>query len=262
MQPILLPSGKIIDQTTLQKHEETEALWGRRLTDPFTGIPFSEARKPVIASSLKLRIDKFLLENSNADEIKKLPRVLGRVASSSTDDKKILEIPKYLLKENIVHKSINDIKTKPHFSVTNTQESKQFCHKLPVVVMSHKKSNQTSINLAKRRKTTNSYVPLHEENENAAKDDNCTVVANSNIDSSVKFDINVVAPNLKRFDSMLRMNDISSKLNSCACCPDGVFYQLPCKHVLCRKILTSIQDNQCTLCNMTYNNSEVKRVYE
>lgn len=50
-QPIILPSGKIIDQSTLEKHNENEALWGRLSSDPFTGIPFSEFRRPVIAAA-------------------------------------------------------------------------------------------------------------------------------------------------------------------------------------------------------------------
>ncbi|EFN83981.1 RING finger protein 37 [Harpegnathos saltator] len=94
-QPITLPSGKVIDQVTLEKYEQNEAVWGRPLSDPFTGIPFNEHRKPIIATILKLRIDKFLLENSNLVEIKNMPRVLGRDSSSAIiKDRRIIEIPK------------------------------------------------------------------------------------------------------------------------------------------------------------------------
>lgn len=77
-QPIVLPSGKVIDQSTLDKHEQNEAIWGRPSSDPFTGIPLSEMRRALAATALKAQIDKFLLENSENEEVKKLPRVLGR----------------------------------------------------------------------------------------------------------------------------------------------------------------------------------------
>ncbi|XP_034178954.1 RING finger protein 37 [Osmia lignaria lignaria] len=256
-QPILLPSGKIIDQTTLQKHEETEAIWGRRLTDPFTGMPFSEDRKPVIANALKARIDKFLLENSNVEEIKRLPRVLGRTSSSDTTDKKVLEIPKYLLKENVLNNSLSDNKSKLHSRIMNTQESKKFCHKLPVIVMSNKRNSSISSKSVKKLKTVNFNVSSCEEIE-SKKINNCTAESDSNIDAEVK----KVVPHLKRFDSISEIHGESSKSNSCSCCPNGIFYQLPCKHVLCRKALLSIQDYHCTACGMSYNNSDIQRIYE
>ena len=260
-QPILLPSGKIVDQSTLQKHEETEALWGRRLTDPFTGIPFSEDRKPVIASALKMRIDKFLLENSNSEEIKKLPRVLGRATPSTVTEAKISEIPKYLLKENISNGS-NDVKPKLHYSTTNAQQNKKFCHKLPAAVMSHKQTASTVVKPTKRRKTIDSSVQIHENSETPARNDNCTEVVDLNINNTTNVDVSAILANLKRFDSVAEKNDAVTKINSCACCTDGVFYQLPCKHVLCRKVLISIQNNQCTSCSMSYKNGEVKRLHE
>lgn len=239
-QPILLPSGKIIDQTTLQKHEETEALWGRRLTDPFTGIPFSEDRKPVIATALKMRIDKFLLENSNAEEIKRLPRVLGRAVSSNAPETKTAEIPKYLLGENVFNKCSNDPKPKLHCSSTDTQENKKFCHKLPVVVMSHKRTAITLPKPQKKRKT----IESPEVKSNAANSASC------DIDSMAS-----------HFGNRSEKNDASSKFN-CTCCTNRIFYDLPCKHVLCRKLLLSIQDNRCTLCGAAYKNNEIKRIFE
>lgn len=255
-QPILLPSGKIIDQSTLLKHEENEAIWGRRLTDPFTGLPFSENRKPVIASALKIRIDKFLLENSNVEEIKKLPRVLGRAISSDITDKKVAEVPQYLLKRNII-KSSNNIKPKLHCSVTQTKNNK-LCHKLPVVI-SQKRTLSTSINkLVKKKITANSYVPVSIDTENETKND-CTDTNDLTFNNEIHFDINISVPNLKRFNNIPK-ND--SKLTNCSCCPNGIFYQLPCKHVLCRKILTSIGNNKCTSCGIPYKNNEIQRIYD
>uniref|UniRef100_A0A6J0VIZ8 RING finger protein 37 n=1 Tax=Pogona vitticeps TaxID=103695 RepID=A0A6J0VIZ8_9SAUR len=62
--PVLLPSGKVIDQETLEKCNRSEASWGRVPSDPFTGVAFSQHSQPVPHPSLKARIDHFLLQHS------------------------------------------------------------------------------------------------------------------------------------------------------------------------------------------------------
>lgn len=53
--PYTLPSGKTIDQSTLDKHIENENQFGRKPCDPFTGIKFSDTMKPVLNMPLKSR---------------------------------------------------------------------------------------------------------------------------------------------------------------------------------------------------------------
>uniref|UniRef100_A0A8D2LXT0 U-box domain containing 5 n=1 Tax=Varanus komodoensis TaxID=61221 RepID=A0A8D2LXT0_VARKO len=62
--PMLLPSGKVIDQGTLEKCNRSEASWGRVPSDPFTGVAFSQHAQPLPHPSLKARIDHFLLQHS------------------------------------------------------------------------------------------------------------------------------------------------------------------------------------------------------
>ncbi|PAA77527.1 hypothetical protein BOX15_Mlig034571g3, partial [Macrostomum lignano] len=50
--PVLLPCGKSIDQATLARCQQTG--------DPFTGLAFTQDRRPVFNSALKLRLDDFL----------------------------------------------------------------------------------------------------------------------------------------------------------------------------------------------------------
>ncbi|XP_067656724.1 RING finger protein 37-like [Haliotis asinina] len=76
--PMLLPCGKSLDQSTLDKYIDTEASWGRQPNDPFTGVPFSADSKPIPNNSLKSRIDAFVLQNSNNEKLKCVPRTLGR----------------------------------------------------------------------------------------------------------------------------------------------------------------------------------------
>jgi hypothetical protein len=75
--PMTLPSGKSVDQSTLEKHYKTEETWGRLPSDPFTGLIFTEKRKPILNAALKSQIDEFLLKNGNKPEYKNVPRTVG-----------------------------------------------------------------------------------------------------------------------------------------------------------------------------------------
>ena len=66
--PLLLPSGNNIDQTTYDKFVTNEQVYGRLPSDPFTGIVFHESTKPIPNTSLKLRIDEYLLKNKIEEE--------------------------------------------------------------------------------------------------------------------------------------------------------------------------------------------------
>jgi len=71
----VLPSGKVVDQSTIDKHAEEEAKWGRQPSDPFTGLEYNAQRKAILNLALKARIEKFLMEHS--EHFKAVPRSLG-----------------------------------------------------------------------------------------------------------------------------------------------------------------------------------------
>lgn len=75
--PMILPSGKIIDKSSLDRHGRMEETWGRSPSDPFTGVPFNVERKPILNAALKVQIDRFLLANANHCETKEMPRTVG-----------------------------------------------------------------------------------------------------------------------------------------------------------------------------------------
>lgn len=56
--PFLLPSGKNIDKTCLNKMLETQSDCSPPC-DPFTRLPFTDQSKPVLNCELKSRIDEF-----------------------------------------------------------------------------------------------------------------------------------------------------------------------------------------------------------
>lgn len=74
--PYTLPSGKTVDQITLEKHIESEKSFGRKPGDPFTGIKFTDTLKPILNVGLKSRIDMFLMRNSDHPDTFNLKRSL------------------------------------------------------------------------------------------------------------------------------------------------------------------------------------------
>lgn len=74
--PYTLPSGKTVDQNTLEKHIESEKSFGRKPGDPFTGIKFTDTLKPILNVGLKSRIDMFLMRNSHYPDTFNLKRTL------------------------------------------------------------------------------------------------------------------------------------------------------------------------------------------
>ena len=57
--PMLLPSGHLVDKSTLERTRESDLLYGRPPSDPFTGVPFSEHHKPKFCPQLKVGIDQY-----------------------------------------------------------------------------------------------------------------------------------------------------------------------------------------------------------
>lgn len=65
--PMLLPSGYLVDRSTVARCANLDASLGRTERDPFTGVPFTNTYRPVSAPvSLKSRLDHFLFELETA----------------------------------------------------------------------------------------------------------------------------------------------------------------------------------------------------
>lgn len=85
--PFILPSGNIIDESTMEKHNKHEEIYGRLPSDPFTGLTYTIDSFPKFNESLKARLDEFKLKNSHELDVKESGRTLGKkkepVASTS-----------------------------------------------------------------------------------------------------------------------------------------------------------------------------------
>lgn len=80
--PMTLPSGKTVDQSTLEKFNKIEATWGREPSDPFTGMTFTDNRRPIFNPALKSGADKLLNKHPNALEFSNVPRTIGTVSGN------------------------------------------------------------------------------------------------------------------------------------------------------------------------------------
>lgn len=76
--PYILPSGAIVDETTLEKHKRTEESYGRLPSDPFTGVYYTSDSQPKFDTSLKMRLDEFKLKHSHEIDVKNSGRTVGR----------------------------------------------------------------------------------------------------------------------------------------------------------------------------------------
>lgn len=76
--PYILPSGAVVDETTLEKHKKNEESYGRLPSDPFTGVYFTSDSQPKFDASLKMRLDEFKLRHSNEIDVKNSGRTIGR----------------------------------------------------------------------------------------------------------------------------------------------------------------------------------------
>ena len=74
--PMLLPSGFLIDRSTLEKCVAEDQRWSRPARDPFTLIPFDQTSEPVVAEQLKIRIDRFLSDRQHDPNYRRYGRVL------------------------------------------------------------------------------------------------------------------------------------------------------------------------------------------
>ena len=83
--PVRLPSANVIDERTLERFVNQEAAWGRPPSDPFTGQAFSTSHRPVYDTSLKARIDSFLLKESHRACLKNVARTTGPIQTRSVD---------------------------------------------------------------------------------------------------------------------------------------------------------------------------------
>ena len=272
IQPIILPGGAIIDQSTLEKHAQTEATWGRGLSDPFTGIPINETRKPIVASALKARIDKFLVQHKNSPEIKSMPRLSGYKQTPSFLRNRSVDLSRLVPETSIVNRTTN-LESKKSYSgklvdQTLVQSNKlpehsghmilqpeSKVHRLPIIPTRPKRAiNKTNFRNPNPKKIAGSTIVKAVDNIDKEKFGD---LVKNNLDASVE----TLLSNFQQFD---KKEDDRTNTRVCikdCSCVSKIFYKLPCDHVLCREVLMSIKNSSCVICGVHYTTRDMERIH-
>lgn len=281
--PIILPSGKIIDSLTLEKHTLAESKWGRAASDPFTGKLITERHKTVFASDLKLRIDKFLCDHSNEASFKSLPRTVGRKFFNNMPTnvirKRYLDLQKPIIKpsedalisqttlesqnskSNVYQnkrarksKSIVMVQEEPDITLIGLNQIKPTAKSVSRAVNT---VNNTSLNTAGNQviietrfsdnKKTSYFKKLSHEEESEFALENALKLTLSTLPSY---------SNLKKFAT----NNIECE----KCCSNDSLFKLPCSHFLCRTCLVVITESKyliCVSCHTEFKTSDPERFH-
>lgn len=300
--PMLLPSGQSVDQSTLVNYNNAESKWGRTPNNLFTSIKFTSTYKPVPNTSLKVRIDKFLLDNSQ--QLSNVPRTIGRAsdiqnqglsienkdwvqpARSRVDSQKTCSqtflqhgnsstklkesCPSLDKHPNVAASSLNGHNIKSHSkhenisnSFTQSRTTDGKSFQMPIPRLKRK-----TLSSSKADDDVGNTVKRQQTSERAQ------VIRDSHendLNQSLEAALSQTLGTLPSFRTPV-MNSKEVTVRKCASCQirDEVhLYVLPCTHILCRKCLNSNYRNEngtmkyfCLQCEDSYNSKEIQRLYD
>jgi hypothetical protein len=229
--PFILPCGKVVDESTLDRHGQHEAKWGRAPCDPFTGKIFTEHHRPIPATALKARIDKFLIEHSGRQELTFVPRTTGRRRKSDIHGASCSTV------------SAADIKLSASVGwpteskdVTCLVASKDVCQ------LRHKRPRYRDESVTGTKMLD---VGSYEEK------------IDWSLDHALKSTL-AGLPKYTRFSDHVVIHQCS------ACSSDSMLFKLPCKHLLCRACLVLKKESKdllCSMCKACFQSSEPVRYH-
>ncbi|OCT99026.1 hypothetical protein XELAEV_18004826mg [Xenopus laevis] len=266
--PMLLPSGKVIDQSTLDKCNQSEATWGRLPSDPFTGVPFSQHTQPVPHPSLKLRIDYFLLQHRMPGS-----NILGRTQIGPFVTPSAVALSSMKRKIEWMEDSANDgDNVDTYFSAVsgfNSSASDFSAKKL-------KTENECSPSNMDCS-TSNSDAASHEQRLTQSLDYALTTTLGSMPSYTARFMKGQLGASVESgggsstCSSMPEFNQCGEGQGCSSCgrifsayCKTEPVYQLSCGHLMCRPCLAEKQKSLsvlCNNCNRSVATRDVQRVH-
>lgn len=289
--PILLPCGKNIDQLTLDRYVNTEAAWGRSPNDPFTGVPFSTGAGPVTNTSLKARIDQFVLIHS---QTLRVPQTLGHSASrvykqqNSTmttsrlisltshgtgvsgtgvpcihDDADKTSVECQKIDEDCVIISSNLKRNRPvDFSASNqyTGNNKKFKSDLKysddLLIESATNFLNSDDQLDGKSIVLNSEL----QNINSDHKTNLTRSLDTALFSALG-GLPSFSKNAKKSDKQQNTETVCCKCKTSLAMSGQSKYRVPCGHCVCRSCLTTDDHFKCGICLSSWKSSDAVRVF-
>ncbi|EGV92432.1 RING finger protein 37 isoform X1 [Cricetulus griseus] len=265
--PMLLPSGKVIDQSTLEKCNLSEATWGRVPSDPFTGLAFTPQSHPLPHPSLKARIDHFLLQHSVSG-----CHLLGRAQTTSAMAPSIITLPSRKRKpEQAGHSSDYNLGMSSTSSATS-----------PLLSYSTSEPTAKKMKAPAELSLTDMDCSAGPVSHEQKLSQSLEIALTSTLGSMPSFTARLSKGQLQqlgtRGSSASRRPDTSHGHPRTVCGPECVsckrafssystkepVYQLPCGHLLCRPCLSEKQRSQpmmCTACQQPVTSQDVLRVH-
>ncbi|ALC47636.1 CG2218 [Drosophila busckii] len=256
--PTVLPSGKIVDQSTIDKHSEEEGKWGRMPSDPFTGLEYTSQRKAILNLALKARIEKFLMENS--EHFKSVPRSLGSSGSrlrrrhasqfashmcQTGPGLGLLPVGTYSSLSNVHKQHLR--KTKSTVTATATSAYSAF-------------PGPPSPPAAKRARHSNSAYAVSATVTASTVEQRPTTSVNATSTSSIDNDIQQALQKITRYTQVTTPTQPPSCIN----CRSGQFaYEIrTCQHLICRECLVLLSSTQTCACKLPFRSSDVERYHK
>ncbi|XP_017856262.1 PREDICTED: RING finger protein 37 [Drosophila arizonae] len=252
--PTVLPSGKVVDQSTIDKHSEEEAKWGRLPSDPFTGLEYTSQRKAILNLALKARIEKFLMEHS--EHFKSAPRSLGssrmrRRHASQFASHMCLPGSMSVGTYSSLSSGYKHQQRKTKSTVTATATS-AFSGSL----------SPTSPPAAKRARHSYSAYTVSSTVTASSADQSPTTSSATGTTSSIDQAIQQALQKITRFTQVVPPQPMQP--TSCINCRSSQFaYEIrTCRHLVCRECLVILSASQKCVCKVSFQGVDVERYHK
>ncbi|KAM8706653.1 hypothetical protein ACLKA7_010852 [Drosophila subpalustris] len=267
--PTVLPSGKVVDQSTIDKHSEEEAKWGRSPSDPFTGLEYTSQRKAILNMPLKARIEKFLMEHS--EHFKSVPRSLGssrmrrrhasQFASNMCQPGQGSMAAGTYSSLSSVYKQQHQQQRKTKSTVTATATSAFSGSLSPTSPPAAKRARHShSVYAASATVTASSVDQTQTPTSSSSSSAVSAQVTTSS--SSIDQAIQQALQKITRFTQV--STAVQSAPSSCINCRSGQFaYEIKtCRHLVCRECLVMLSTTQQCVCKVSFRGGDVERYHK
>ncbi|XP_018426200.1 PREDICTED: RING finger protein 37 [Nanorana parkeri] len=266
--PMILPSGKVVDQNTLDKCNQSEASWGRMPSDPFTGVPYTPQSQPLPHPSLKARVDYYLLQHTVPGST-----LLGRARPGGPVTPSAIALSSMKRKVEWMEDSANDGDNVDTFFSAVSGLCSSSTSDFGTKKMKIEGDCQMS-----QMDCSNSESMSHEQRLTQSLDQALTSALGSMPTYTAKFMKNQQGFHMESASSSSCSTDFPTAPNqngpvqSCASCMKMFstycrtepVYQLSCGHLMCRPCLAETQKSfsiVCKNCNRSVATRDVLRVH-
>ncbi|KAH8307937.1 hypothetical protein KR059_003153 [Drosophila kikkawai] len=257
--PTVLPSGKVVDQSTIDKHAEEEAKWGRQPSDPFTGLEYNAQRKAIINLALKARIEKFLMENS--EHFKAVPRSLG---SSRLRRRHASQFASSMCQPGQISPAAGT-----YSALSSAYKQQQRKSRATATATSSSASISGSPHsppAAKRARHSNHGTTACATVTASSASTSTSTTSSSTIDQAIQQALQKIT----RFSQVAVAAAPSAGLESsaatdnCINCRSAQFgYEIrTCRHLVCRECLVLLSRDQVCVCKVSFRGADVERYHK